>query len=147
MTGKVPAGITPSGKTQKLPGSRELALRAAQTAYQKKGEDILILDLRELAPQLAETFLLVTCQTADHCRALADEIQDSLAELGFLPHHVEGYSVGRWVLLDYLDLVIHIMRTDARAYYSLETLWGDAPTWRYPDDFEETARTNPDSGG
>lgn len=147
MTGKARTGATFSGGTRGLPGSRELALQAAQKAYEKKGEDILILDLRTLAPDLAEFFVIITCQTADHCRALADEIQDRLAEFDVLPHHVEGYGVGRWVLLDYLDLVIHIMRADARDYYSLETLWGDAPTWRYPDDLEEAPGADSRPGG
>jgi len=113
---------------------KEAVILAAQAAHDKKGEDILLLDLKEIAPFLCDYFLIITGSTKEHLRAIADYIEEKLAEIEFYPDHLEGYEVGRWILMDFLDFVIHIMSQEAREYYELEYLWGDAPTYKYPED-------------
>lgn len=111
----------------------ETVLRAA---YEKKGEDILLLDLRKTVPFLCDYFVIVTGHTREHLQAISDGIIESLDSQGFFLDHMEGYQVGKWILLDYMDFVVHIMTPETREYYSLESLWGDAPTMRFPQDFE-----------
>ena len=114
--------------------------RALRSAYQRKADDILVLDLRKLAPSLCDYFVLLTGVTKDHLRTLADQIKETLDEAGVVPLHMEGYDVGKWILMDYGDFVFHIMDEEARSYYGLEMLWGDAPQRAYPDDFTRTQK-------
>ncbi len=73
-------------------------------------------------------------------RALADLIEETLDKAGILPLHTEGYDVGKWILMDYGDFVFHIMDEEARNFYCLELLWGDAPKRAYPDDFQRAKK-------
>ncbi len=111
--------------------TKELVKIAAQAAYDKKGEDIIILNIGKIAPYITDYFLIVTGKTADHLRAIADFIDEKLSEKGVFYDHIEGYEVGRWILMDYVDFVVHIMLEEARAYYGLENLWGDAEEERF----------------
>jgi len=108
-----------------------------KAAFEKKGEDILLLDIRKTAPFLCDYFVIVTGHTREHLQAISDNIVESLEKDGIRMDHIEGYEVGKWILLDYIDFVIHIMTREAREYYSLENLWGDARTLRFPEDFED----------
>lgn len=110
-------------------------LLALKTIYDKKGENILIIEVGKIIPYLTDYFVIATGYTGDHLRAIADEVEEKLGEEGIFPDHIEGYEVGRWILMDYIDFVIHIMVGEAREYYGLEYLWGDAPTYKYPEDF------------
>ncbi len=104
------------------------SLRAAfQAADDLKARDLTVLDLRGLHD--AADFFLVGSGTSDaHVRGIAHAVLDSLARQGRKPHHVEGLPSGRWVLLDFVDFVVHLFHPDARAFYQLERLWDDAPT-------------------
>jgi len=108
-----------------------------KAAFEKKGEGILLLDIRKTAPFLCDYFVIVTGHTREHLQAISDNIVESLEKDGIRMDHIEGYEVGKWILLDYIDFVIHIMTREAREYYSLENLWGDARTLRFPEDFED----------
>ncbi len=121
-------GISSSGKIEMNDKERlfELASLAGKLALDKKGEDVIILKIGEVSPSIAEYFVIVTGHTKEHLQAISDYIDEHLSEELKL-HHVEGYETGRWVLLDYLDIVIHIMTKEAREYYSLEFIWADAP--------------------
>ena len=129
----------------------EILRTVLRAAYEKKGEDILLLDLRKTVPFLCDYFIIITGYTKEHLQAISDHIVESLDGEGVFLDHMEGYEVGRWILLDYLDFVIHIMTKEAREFYSLETLWGDAPTKRYPEDFrdehQEADRRGLEAGG
>jgi len=118
--------------------TRELVLKAARAAFDKKGEDILILNIGKVASYITDYFLIVTGKTAEHLRAMADFIEERLSEEGAVIDHIEGYEVGRWILMDYGDFVVHIMLEATRAYYSLEDIWGDAEEERF--DVEKTER-------
>jgi ribosome-associated protein len=106
--------------------SERLASRIRAITEQKQGEDIVVLDLRGSSP-MTDFFVIATAGSRIHARALADEITRQLREQGERPHHVEGLETGTWVLLDYVDVVVHIFLTDVRQFYGLERLWGDAP--------------------
>ncbi|MCK4305336.1 MAG: ribosome silencing factor [Candidatus Eisenbacteria sp.] len=106
---------------------QELARSAAVLAAEKRGEDIVILDLRKFSIG-CQFFVLVSATAARHVRALAEWIEDELQRRhGARLWHREGLTHASWILLDYVDVVIHIFQREARQYYLLERLWGDAP--------------------
>jgi ribosome-associated protein len=85
-----------------------------------------VMDLRHQSP-LADWFVLITAGSTVHAQALADELAARLKAAGQRPHHIEGTELGHWILLDYFDVVVHILLGDVREFYGLERLWGDAP--------------------
>ena len=99
----------------------------AEVLEEKKGEDIVALDLRDFAT-IVDAFVLVSAQVPVQARAMADEVERVLEEVNISPWHVEGYSEGRWILMDYGDVVVHIFLEEARELYDLDRLWGDAPS-------------------
>ena len=110
--------------------SRKLALLCRELADNKKAEDIIILDVRELS-SVTDYFVIVTGTSEPHLRAIVDEIVDELKENHDLrPNAIDGTFHAAWVVLDYFDVIVHVMRKDVRERYDLETLWGDAPRVR-----------------
>ena len=101
--------------------------RAADLALDRKASSPLLLDLRGLSGA-TDYFLVVTGNSDTHVRAIADHIIEEMKKSGSRPDHVEGLRAGRWVLIDYIDFVIHVFHPAARDFYQLERLWGDAPT-------------------
>jgi len=100
--------------------------RAAQAAIDRKAREPVILDLRRLSD--ATDYFLIVHGTSDlHVKAIAEHIIEELDREGVRPDHVEGLRGGRWVLIDYIDFVIHVFHPAAREFYQLERLWGDAP--------------------
>lgn len=104
----------------------ELA-KAADLALDRKAGTPTVLDLRGISGA-TDWFLIVTGNSDTHVRAIADHIMEEMKKAGSVPDHVEGLRAGRWVLIDYIDFVIHVFHPDARSFYQLERLWGDAPT-------------------
>lgn len=100
--------------------------RAADLARDRKGRDVTVLDLRGLS-SATDFFLIVTGTSDIHVRSVADHIMEALKKDGVRPDHVEGMQGGRWVLIDYIDFVVHVFHPAARDFYQLERLWGDAP--------------------
>ncbi|HEV2757865.1 MAG TPA: ribosome silencing factor [Actinomycetota bacterium] len=110
-----------------------LALEAAEAASSKKAERIVVLDVSE---QLVITDYFVICSgnTQRQVRTIADEVQRRLQEdHGLKPFRREGEREARWVLLDYVDFVVHVFQADDRDYYDLERLWSDARVVPYDD--------------
>lgn len=102
------------------------ALRfAVEATRDKKALDIVVLDLRGLA-SFTDYFLIVTGGSHRQLETIADEIEEKLKEAKRRPSHVEGYPRGEWILMDYVDFVVHIFTPASRSYYNLERLWGDA---------------------
>ncbi len=99
---------------------------AAQAALDKLGEDLVALDVTEPFA-LAEVFLIVSAKNERQATAIAEAIEDALSEVKLKAKFREGYSLGRWVLLDFGDLVVHVMHEQEREFYSLERLWRDCP--------------------
>ena len=114
-------------------------MQAAAAASSKKGERIVILDVSK---QLVITDYFVICSgnTDRQVRTIADEVEKRLLEDASLkPYRREGKTEGRWILLDYVDFVVHVFQTEDREYYNLERLWADATVVPFEDDVEGSA--------
>jgi ribosome-associated protein len=110
--------------------SRKLALLCRTLAENRKAEDVVILDVRELS-SVTDYFVLASGTSEPHLRAIVDEITDKLRdEHEVRPRAVDGTFQTSWIVLDFFDVIVHIMRQDIRERYDLETLWGDAPRIR-----------------
>lgn len=109
-----------------MTGPKGLALRAAEAMEAKKAEDVLILDIGSFTP-VADYFVIGSAETAVQIRAITEAVEDALDDLGARLLAKEGHARARWVLLDFGSVVVHIFGPDARALYSLERLWADAP--------------------
>jgi ribosome-associated protein len=117
-----------SGNRRHGHSPRDLQL-AVEAIDDLKGRDLLVLDLRGLTD--ATDYFVVASGTSDaHVRGIAESVQEKLGRRGVHPHHVEGLPGGRWVLLDFVDFVIHLFHPEARSFYQLERLWSDAPEFR-----------------
>jgi ribosome-associated protein len=113
------AGLTPE----------QLAEQIAEAASDKKAIDIVVLDLRETAAGFADFFVICSGGTERQTKAIHDGIHQGLKDtFRLLPRRVEGTREARWILMDYLDVVVHVFTPDTRAYYRLEQLWGDVPS-------------------
>src|SRR5215469_14307743 len=107
--------------------SKKLALLCRELADNKKAEDIVVLDVSELS-SVTDYFVIASGTSEPHLRAIVDEITDKLREEHHLrPRAIDGTLQAAWVVLDYFDVIVHVMRTDLRERFDLETLWGDAP--------------------
>jgi len=107
--------------------SKKLASLCRDLADNRKAEDIVILDVRELS-SVTDYFVIASGTSEPHLRAIVEEITDKLRdEHGIRPRAVDGTLPAAWVVLDYFDVIVHVMRQDVRERYDLETLWGDAP--------------------
>jgi ribosome-associated protein len=107
--------------------SRKLAQLCREYADNKKAEGIVVLDLRKLS-SVTDYFVIATGTSEPHLRAISEEITDKLREEHDVrPSAVDGTLQTAWLVLDYLDVIVHVMRAGARAHYDLEGLWGDAP--------------------
>jgi ribosome-associated protein len=104
----------------------ELLKLAAVAADSKAGEDLVAIDVSNPLP-LADIFFIVTGRSERNVVAIAGEIEDQLTEAGHKPLRREGRAEGRWVLVDFGDLVVHVFHEEERVYYSLERLWKDCP--------------------
>lgn len=110
--------------------SRKLALLCRELADNKKAEDIVILDVRELS-SVTDYFVIASGTSEPHLRAIVDEITDKLRdEEQIRPRAIDGTFQAAWIVLDYFDVIVHVMRQDVRERYDLEGLWGDAPRVR-----------------
>ncbi|MGB1657030.1 MAG: ribosome silencing factor [Longimicrobiales bacterium] len=106
--------------------------RAAELALERKAHDVVILDLRGIST--ATDYFVIAGGSSDvQVKAIAEHVVDELKKDSVRPEHSEGLRGGRWVLLDYVDFVVHVFHPEARAFYQLENLWGDAPRWEAPD--------------
>ncbi|CAN5651016.1 ribosome silencing factor [soil metagenome] len=101
--------------------------RATELAADRKGLDMLVMDLRGIS-NATDYFIIVSGTSDMHVRSIAEHVIDELKKEGHRPSHVEGLRSGRWVLIDYIDFVVHVFHPAAREFYQLERLWGDAPT-------------------
>lgn len=103
-----------------------------QAADDKKAEDPVALDVHGIS-SVTDFFIIASGNSDTQVRAIADGIVETLSGNGVEPIGTEGYNEGSWILLDYADFVVHIFHRDKRAYYALESLWGDAPRLRIED--------------
>lgn len=106
---------------------KRLAYLAGKLALDKKATDVKILDLRKLST-ICDFFVICSASVEIHAKAIADSIIENLEKKGIRAWHHEGYQACRWILLDYVDVVVHIFLNEVREFYELEKLWGDAKT-------------------
>ena len=105
--------------------------RAVELALERKASGTVVLDLRGIST--ATDYFVIATGTSDvQVKAIAEHVRDELKKESVRPEHVEGLRGGRWVLMDYVDFVVHVFHPQAREFYQLERLWGDAPRWDVP---------------
>lgn len=107
--------------------SKLFAEKIADLFFNKKGYDVRIIDLRSLTT-FSDFFVICSADSDTQVKAIADEVDKSLRDEGIKCWHKEGYTALSWVLLDYVDVVVHIFKKEAREFYNIEKLWGDAPS-------------------
>jgi ribosome-associated protein len=107
--------------------------RAGELALERKAQDVVLLDLSGIS-SATDWFVLATGTSDVQVKAVAEHILEELKKEGERPEHVEGMGGGRWVLLDYVDFVVHVFHPQSRDFYQLEALWGDAPRLEMGDE-------------
>ena len=120
-----------SGSKTKNP----LLYHIAELALEKKANDVISMDVCSLS-SITDHYLICSADTEPQVKAIADNIRRGTADK---PWHLEGYEKLKWVVLDYVDLVVHVFRSEERYYYNLEKLWADAPVMKFSD--EDTEKT------
>lgn len=118
-----------SVETFEIPSEVEKALHLA---LERKASDVVVMDLRGIS-SATDYFLLGSGASDVQIHAIAEHVIDELKKIGVRPSHVEGMGGGRWVLIDYIDFVVHVFHPTAREFYQLELLWGDAPRQEFED--------------
>lgn len=103
----------------------ERVQKIAQALYDKKAENIDILDISKLT-SLGDYFIICTCNSTTQVKACVDEVEERMTAEGFAPSHKEGYHGGSWVLIDFGDIIVHVMQRETRDFYALEKIWDDA---------------------
>lgn len=107
----------------------EIAIHGIQ---EKKGHDIVRLDLRELNSSVSDYFIVCNADSSTQVKAIADSVEDEIYKSTQThPWRKEGLDNAEWIILDYFDIVVHIFRTEKRDFYGIEDLWGDAETTTY----------------
>jgi ribosome-associated protein len=116
---------SPVGSDAHAAEIRALVQRAAAILADHKAVDLVVLSLKGVS-DMTDYFVIASGTSDTHVRSLGDSVQEALKKDGTSPHHVEGVTQGRWVLLDYVDFVVHLFHPSLRTFYQLERLWGDA---------------------
>lgn len=122
--------------------SKKFAKQIAEIIQSKKGYDIKIMELKNIS-SIADYFVVCSADSDRQVKAIADEVEDKLREIGIKTVHREGYESLSWVILDYFDVMIHIFKSEARTFYNLEKLWGDAPVITIKDEEPVKPKTAP----
>lgn len=132
---KEKAAAQPAVKKRATPTPvRHLARTAVDAIQGKKGHDVTVLDMRKVSG-VADFFVVCTGDSDLQIRAIVDAVETQIREAyGEKPWHREGVEHMQWVLLDYVDLVVHVFSPEKRLFYGIERLWGDAPTEQVADD-------------
>ena len=120
------------GRTKGSDGSRGDALAAARAASSKQAQDIVILDVHGLIV-ITDHFVICSAPTERQVRTIVDAVEEALRERDRKPVRREGETEGRWVLIDYVDIVVHVFAQEEREFYDLERLWRDAPRVPFED--------------
>ncbi|MCM2278775.1 MAG: ribosome silencing factor [Oligoflexia bacterium] len=114
--------------------SREKALACARAAIEKKAENVKILDLTDISG-FTDYFIICSGMSDRQVQAISDSVEHAMDVAGSELLSAEGYGEGRWVLMDFGDVVVHIFLDALREYYDLETLWADAPRVKVPSEY------------
>ncbi len=109
--------------------AQDKARECGRLALEKKANDVLVIDLAGLT-DIADSFVLATGTSERHVKTISDGVDEGMKEKGLRPSSVEGYDQGRWIIMDYGDLIVHVFLEDLRALYDLEGLWIEAKRQR-----------------
>ena len=127
-------GRTANKQTQpRTIDTMELVEIAVRAAGEKKATEIVALDLREVA-SFTEYFVICTGANTRQVQAISNSAEEELRRVGKRPLHIEGYSTGEWILLDYGDFIMHVFSNSSRRFYDLERLWRDAGPVKLPEE-------------
>lgn len=107
--------------------SKKLSEKICNLIFNKKGYDVTLIDLKKVTT-MSDYFVICSADSDTQVQSIADEVEKKLRDEGIKCWHKEGYKALQWVLLDYVDVVVHIFKKETREFYSLEKLWGDAPS-------------------
>jgi len=118
--------------------SRDLAVVAARAASSKQGEAIVVLDVSELI-SITDYFVIVSGDNERQLKTIAEEVVRAAKERGVRPVRIEGETGARWLLLDFVDFVVHVFHEEEREFYRLENLWRDAPVVDWEEDGEASS--------
>jgi ribosome-associated protein len=127
------AAARPAPRRRAGRATRVTARKVAGYARDKKAADVMVMDLRKVT-DVTSFFVLCTGESGPQVRAIADNVLEEARKAGIEVYHVEGYEPQRWVLIDMIDIVVHVFQPEVRRYYQLERLWGDAPIERIEDE-------------
>jgi ribosome-associated protein len=125
--------------------ARELTVAAAEAASDKLAEDVLAFDVSERLV-ITDSFLLCSAPNDRQVKAIVDAVEERLRGMGAKPARREGEREGRWVLLDYIDIIVHVQHAEERVFYSLERIWKDCPTVELPAEVRR-GRSRRDAAG
>jgi len=120
-----PQTQAPPSEAARLETSRKFAIEAAKLAHNTRCHGVIILDMAGISP-VTDFHIIATGTSARQMRSVCDEIDELATGMGFPSFHRSGYEGETWIAVDYVDVVLHIFNQDARMYYDLENLWGDA---------------------
>src|SRR5471030_471588 len=121
----MPSNTATTSKPSTTSNSLALAKRAAQIALNTKALDVVLLDLRGVT-DMTDFFLIASGTSDTHARAIGEHVMEEMKKEGFRANHVEGLEKGRWVLVDFVDFIVHVFHPTLRNFYQLERLWSDA---------------------
>lgn len=148
--GESVAGAAPEEDTSVTVTATEKAVElvdiAARAAADKLADDIIAYDVSEQL-FITDAFLLCSAPNDRQVKSVVEEVEEKLREVGAKPVRREGERDSRWVLLDYVDIVVHIQHEEERAFYALERLWKDCPPVELPEDVTRRNRVGADAGG
>jgi ribosome-associated protein len=118
--------------TGRLTRNSKILKTIIRAIQEKKGENIVSLDLRKIPEAVSDYFIVCEATSTTQVRAIADFVEETVKkELGEIPYRHEGFSALQWVLIDYVNIVVHIMQPEARKFYKLEEMWSDAVLQEY----------------
>lgn len=126
--------------------ARELAVAAAEAASDKLADDILAFDVGDQLV-ITDVFVLCSAPSDRQVKAIVDAVEERLRGLGAKPVRREGEREGRWVLLDYIDMIVHVQHAEERVYYSLERVWKDCPSVELPEEVRRSRSRRDDAAG
>ena len=107
--------------------SKDMVKLAVQALQDKKGEDVKIIDIREISV-LADYFVIASGSNGNQVQAMADNVEEMLGKAGYVSAQIEGYDSANWILMDYKDIIVHIFCREDRLFYDLERIWRDGKT-------------------
>jgi ribosome-associated protein len=121
--------------TKKKQGNVTLKKAVIDAILEKKGNDVVSLDLRKIKDTPSEYFIITHGDSSTHVKAISQHLLDVTAEMGFSPYHTEGSKNSEWIIVDFVDVTVHIFYREKRSFYALEELWNDAKLTKYSEGY------------